>query len=130
MTADSSHEIDPLLYGSIVKENSIACMPAALHVGDDKKTLTFYMDNEDVANMGDPIETQVMVNGYFTRMIPVSRKSGDVDTANRIITVYPVIRLGSADKSPLSGTIASNVPVLGPHDGTVNPAPLTNSHDH
>jgi hypothetical protein len=128
MTADSTREIDPLLYGNIVKENSIACMPAALHVADDKKTLTFYMDNADIVGMGDPIETQVMINGYETRMIPVSMKTGNVDTANRIISVYPVIRLGSAEKGGLHGTLGGPVAVLGPNAGTVNPAPPPNVH--
>lgn len=119
MTADSSREIDPLQYDSIVKANSIECSPGAFHLGDDNKTFSFFaMDGEEVSKE-DPITSQVIINGYSTRRFTFPKNHQTVDSDARIITLNPIICLRNPNSAPLSQINVNKV--LGAKDGSVRP---------
>jgi len=126
MTADSSHEIDPLEYDSIVKQNSIVCTPGALHVGDDAKTFSFYVEDGDAILKNDPIESQIVINGYSTSMVPVPRNPSNVDTTDRVITIKPIICMRAINKPAANYTKANRI--LTAKDGSIKPPPPVTAH--
>jgi hypothetical protein len=119
MTADSSREIDPLQYDSIVKANSIECYPGAFQLGDDNKTLSFFVMNGDEISQQNTITSQVMISGYSTHNLSFPRNSATVDTTARVITLTPIICLRNQNSAPIKHINANNV--LGAKDGSVKP---------
>jgi hypothetical protein len=119
MKADSSREIDPLQYDSIVNQNSIVCTPGAFHLGDDKKTVSFYVENVDDILKDNPIESQIVINGYSTSMIPVPITPKTVDRTKHIITIEPIICMRASNTTPAN--YIKNHKVLSAKDGSLRP---------
>ncbi|HZY39686.1 MAG TPA: hypothetical protein VFE53_23685 [Mucilaginibacter sp.] len=121
--ADGSQEIDPLDYKQYVNDSSVVCTPAALHVGDDSRTLTFYLNSDQFKSVDDTVDAQIMVHGHGTQRIPISRNSANVDTTNHKITLNPTIYLGTSDSAQLialrNNTFHAKVLTL--RDGTLKP---------
>lgn len=78
MDNDGLHEISPTEYAKYVDPDSIICSPRAMHFDIDSKTITFYIDDKLMADMGDTISSQLFLrNGYGTTFLNITKNLED-----------------------------------------------------
>jgi len=121
MDADRVHEIDQNEYARFVQVDSLLCVPRALNLSSDFKTVQFYMDNQDVNNMGDTIKSQVLLNGYGTTSLIIAKNSTGVDAKDRTITFSPTIYKVTPRSSQLSELNTHRISVLSMSAGSTKP---------
>jgi hypothetical protein len=121
MDTDRLHEIDQNEYARYVQVDSILCVPRALNLSSDFKTVQFYMDNQNVTDMGDTLKSQVLLNGYGTTSLIIAKNSTSVDAKSRTITFSPTIYKVTPRASQLKELNSHEISVLKINAGNTKP---------